>query len=251
MHLSRKIYRAIEKDLQSGHYAVGSKLPSELELAATFQTSRTTIRQALGMLEKNGYLVRRQGAGTFVVSNRAQPAYVLHLRSLDDLVQLSKTSWFGVLGVTPEPLDDESAERLSGKRGEEWLKVDAIQWSAPGGRPMAYVIAWFPPRFRDLEDELRNIQGPLLQVLIDKREIEIHEVKQDLRACSLSPEIAAHLGLLPHSVALHVLRKYFSTTGVVMVMESWYPSDRMVYSMTLTRTTAQDEEWQPAYTWGA
>lgn len=53
--------RIIERDLE-----VGDKLPNERELAQLYDVSRITIRQALGGLESDGFLERRQGAGTFV-----------------------------------------------------------------------------------------------------------------------------------------------------------------------------------------
>jgi GntR family transcriptional regulator len=45
---------------------VGSAIPSERQLSADFGVSRLTVRAALDQLAREGYLVRRRGAGTFV-----------------------------------------------------------------------------------------------------------------------------------------------------------------------------------------
>ncbi|HET8608058.1 MAG TPA: GntR family transcriptional regulator [Gaiellaceae bacterium] len=45
---------------------VGAALPSERQLSADLGVSRLTIRAALDELERDGLLVRRRGAGTFV-----------------------------------------------------------------------------------------------------------------------------------------------------------------------------------------
>lgn len=45
---------------------IGGRLPSERELAATLNVSRTLLRDRLGLLESLGVLVRRAGAGTYV-----------------------------------------------------------------------------------------------------------------------------------------------------------------------------------------
>jgi GntR family transcriptional regulator len=45
---------------------VGSAIPSERQLAVDLGVSRLTVRAALDKLVREGYLVRRRGAGTFV-----------------------------------------------------------------------------------------------------------------------------------------------------------------------------------------
>ncbi len=46
--------------------APGEQLPPENELAAMYGVSRATVRVALATLQREGALVRRQGAGTYV-----------------------------------------------------------------------------------------------------------------------------------------------------------------------------------------
>ncbi|MDN5697844.1 MAG: GntR family transcriptional regulator, partial [Rubrobacter sp.] len=45
---------------------VGEALPPERSLCEMFEVSRVTLRRALDELAREGYLVRRQGSGTFV-----------------------------------------------------------------------------------------------------------------------------------------------------------------------------------------
>jgi len=58
--------RAIREQIAAGTYKMGDRLPSENELSEEFNFSRQTVRQALGILEREGYLVRRRGSGTYV-----------------------------------------------------------------------------------------------------------------------------------------------------------------------------------------
>lgn len=59
----------LKERIQSGIWPNGSSLPSEKELCAEFGVARGTVRQALQTLEKDGYLRREQGRGTFVKLN--------------------------------------------------------------------------------------------------------------------------------------------------------------------------------------
>lgn len=54
----------------SGQLPPATRLPSEVELAATFGVSRVTLREALRMLQHEGWIDRRHGVGTFVAMRR-------------------------------------------------------------------------------------------------------------------------------------------------------------------------------------
>ncbi|MDF2964545.1 MAG: GntR family transcriptional regulator [Paenibacillus sp.] len=53
---------------QSGRLKPNDQMPTEHEIAEMFQMSRQTVRQTFGELEKDGWLQRVQGKGTFVSS---------------------------------------------------------------------------------------------------------------------------------------------------------------------------------------
>jgi GntR family transcriptional regulator len=59
--VQRDLRRQIDQELPTGY-----QLPTERELSELYGVSRITIRQALGALSADGYIERRQGAGTFV-----------------------------------------------------------------------------------------------------------------------------------------------------------------------------------------
>jgi GntR family transcriptional regulator len=59
------LYTRLAQDLTDGLFEQDKPLPSEPQLVARFQVSRTTVRRALARLEKEGRIVRRRGSGTF------------------------------------------------------------------------------------------------------------------------------------------------------------------------------------------
>lgn len=63
----------LRRDIIAGTWAVGTKLPTEQQLAAETGLSLTTVRRAFEDLVGKGLVVRRQGAGSFVAApQRAQ-----------------------------------------------------------------------------------------------------------------------------------------------------------------------------------
>lgn len=67
---SRRLYQEIALQIrghiESGEFAVGTRLPSERELAQTMKVSRPSVREALIALEVEGLVEVKPGAGIFV-----------------------------------------------------------------------------------------------------------------------------------------------------------------------------------------
>mgnify|MGYP004667542211 CR=1 FL=1 len=59
----------IREKIESGKWELGSRLPTEIELANYFGVSRTTIRQAVNGMVEAGMLIRRQGSGTYIAKS--------------------------------------------------------------------------------------------------------------------------------------------------------------------------------------
>src|ERR1035437_9525123 len=66
--LPDRVRDSLLSDLFSNVYVAGDRLPNEDELAARFEVSRATIREAVRGWVEAGYLVRRHGTGTFVTA---------------------------------------------------------------------------------------------------------------------------------------------------------------------------------------
>jgi len=66
----------IARDIAVGRYEIGSRLPAERDLAASFGVSRPTIREAIIALEIDGLVEVRVGSGVYVVSQTPRSAKV-------------------------------------------------------------------------------------------------------------------------------------------------------------------------------
>src|SRR6266513_2787082 len=62
----QRIQSVIRKRIDSGQLQAGDPVPSERELAKTHHVSLMTARHALASLEREGFVERRRGIGTFV-----------------------------------------------------------------------------------------------------------------------------------------------------------------------------------------
>ncbi|MEV4799116.1 FadR/GntR family transcriptional regulator [Nonomuraea sp. NPDC049421] len=83
--LTERIARQLEHGIRSGEIQVGSKLPSERELAAQFGASRNVVREVLRRLEAQHLIEVAPGRGSFVREQTSQ-----HARHYDALYRAGR-----------------------------------------------------------------------------------------------------------------------------------------------------------------
>ena len=72
----QRVREQLLKQISEGKLSPGDALPGELRLAEEMRVSRTTVRQTLGDLERDGIVHRVQGKGTFVSKPQADESFV-------------------------------------------------------------------------------------------------------------------------------------------------------------------------------
>ena len=64
--LQYQLRKELYEKIRNKEWMPGQMIPSERELCDEYCVSRITVREALKELVQSGYLVRKQGKGTFV-----------------------------------------------------------------------------------------------------------------------------------------------------------------------------------------
>ncbi len=70
MEKYKQIYKSLSEKIEKGELPFGRKISKEIDLCAEYDASRITVRHALEMLEKKGYVSRKKKAGTVVIYKR-------------------------------------------------------------------------------------------------------------------------------------------------------------------------------------
>lgn len=67
-----QIKEQIISDINNNKLKFGDKIESELEIIEKYNVSRITVRKAISELVSEGYLIKKQGKGTFVIKNKIE-----------------------------------------------------------------------------------------------------------------------------------------------------------------------------------
>jgi GntR family transcriptional regulator len=230
-----QIQKILEDRIVGGTYPVGSLMPPELELAVEFNSSRTTIREALRYLRERGYVERRQGIGTRVISDASRSTFYQSFGSLEELFQVAVETYYVVMDIKTTTLDTELAELIGAKAGEEWILINGVRWTEPGGKPICYIQSYVPKRFEHVVAQFHDHQGPFFALLERYSDGPIEEAVQEIRAMPMPGEFIRQLGLKPGSWSLQLLRRYVTQNGVLIASFNWHPAEQMAYRMRIHR----------------
>src|SRR5689334_23652522 len=117
--IADELRRAIDRE----EYTVGSRLPSESELAAHYGVSRGTVRQAVAALTAEGLIGSRQGARRVVLPGRRSQSFA-ELRSFAQWARaMGRHATGSVVSSGRRPATAEDAARLHLRAGTEVLAV--------------------------------------------------------------------------------------------------------------------------------
>jgi len=209
----------------------GSLIPTERALAAEFDVSRTTVRQALAELTVEGRLVRVQGKGTFVASPKvAQP---LQLSSYtEDMRAQGRQPTSRLLEMVEHIAGSELAELLDTRVDAEVLRLRRLRLA--DGEPMAIETTHLPlRRFPGVTTQLEH-GGSLYRVLREQFRVLLGQADETIETALASPEEAELLGADVGLPMLMLSRHSFDTKGrPVEWVRSLYRGDRYKFTTRL------------------
>jgi GntR family transcriptional regulator len=211
----------------------GSPIPTERSLAAEFDVSRTTVRQALAELTVEGRLLRVQGKGTFAAEPKV--AQRLQLSSYtEDMRAQGREPSSKLLEISEEPADIDLARLLAIRAGAKVLRMHRLRLA--DNEPMAIETTHLPlSRFRGLRRYVSS-GGSLYQVLRERFGVEMGHAEETIETALASPEEAELLGADVGLPMLLLSRHSFDSTGnPVEWVRSVYRGDRYKFVAGLDR----------------
>ncbi|MGV8959815.1 MAG: GntR family transcriptional regulator [Stenotrophomonas sp.] len=222
--------------IEKGDYAVGTLLPTELELCERFSVSRHTARAALAQLISAGLVQRRPGAGTRVIAQSAAMRYEHEIDNVDLLMQYGNTTRLQVLSCERLQADATVAALLDIHQGKDYLRLHALRLEEPSRQPIAVTEMLVPVRAGVPADKLLDPATAPRVVAKFLDPAKLSRVEQVFDAAAFTAGDAKLLDLKKGEPAMRVQRRYRDAAGrLLMLAISLHPPGRFAYSMVLSR----------------
>lgn len=243
----RQLADQLREKVRDGSWPQGSRLPTEQELSAGSGMSVSTVRRAVDDLVAEGLVVRRQGAGTFVLAPDGQGGRRAASRALVGVLVPDTTFYYPrVLQGIEEGLSAAGARLLlacSGyDQGREAKDMQSMLDAGVDGLLLVPTLAGPEPADR----HLRRLDAlPVPTVLVERRGGSLGDTNEYV--CTNheagAHDAVRHLAALGHRAIGLTLREDSPTTEPV---SRGFHQAVVELGCTTTEFRAKREEWSPA-----
>ncbi|MFD5415357.1 GntR family transcriptional regulator [Streptomyces nojiriensis] len=220
----QRIADALRAAIQAGEYGPGDRLPGENDLMAAYEVARMTARQALGVLQNEGLVEARKGAGVFVRAFRP-----LRRRGIQRLAQEQWGSGRSVWSTDTEDRElavDQIEVREEGANGRvcDVLGVAAGTrvWARSrrfvlDGKPVLFAVSYLPS---DIVGDSAITQvdtgpGGTYARLAELGHEPVH-FREEVRSRMPSADEAERLALSTGTPVIRIVRTAFARGGRVV-----------------------------------
>lgn len=186
----------LKQKLEEGGWEPGTLFPAEREIEEHFGVSRSVVRPALSLLERDGAIYRRRGSGTYV----AAPKRLVPIRGLIRSLQEDRFSGsrIAVLRIRQQTNDQMIADFLDVSRGQTVAQVTSI---LRVDKPLCVLDCFFPvERVPWLLGAALSLKGGELPVLGESPRLTRLDVSFEGSSCG--PWTAKILGVRTGDPAL-------------------------------------------------
>lgn len=231
MPLYRRLALELRENIVSGRLNP-ERFPTEAQLCRQHGTSRFTVREALRVLQTEGIIRRRRGAGTTVQPQTLTSGFRQRLSDVEDILRYARDTDIAFeahgLGTMPTAVADEAGV----SRAARWLRFSGLRRRRDGGEVIAFSTVYLDGRHAGALARLDPTEGLTFRHVEQAIGVRIARVTQELRGVMADSTISAALGFTRRALCLRILRAYADATGTIhQISISHHPGDRFTYAM--------------------
>ncbi len=238
--LAIQVRGELEDTIRNGELRPGDQLPSEADLVARFGVARTTVREALKLLEQDGLLHVQHGVGRFIAPTVERP--VTRLETVTELMaSLGYEVTNRVLEVAQTGADDATATALQIQAGADVIRLERVRLR--GDEPLIYSIDVVPLDLPGVTIGGVDWSGSLGEILAASGHV-MATALADMRACLLPPGVADRIGSQPATPWLLMVQTHLTDDGRPIIYSHDYHRGDLFTFQVLRRSDPANQRSQ-------
>jgi len=193
---------ALQEAIRQNRFPPGSQLPPEMELLQMMGISRTTLREALRILEEQRLIRKRRGLGTFVMERAILKDLSQNFGITEMIHQAGYDPGVRDFAIRTESLPVTLAQKLDVPDGSPAVVIERVRTA--DGRPVVWTRDIMPRSVLGAWTPTREQLGraSLYDCLARYAHIRITEGMASFTPVQASREIAEKLEIKPHALLM-------------------------------------------------
>jgi GntR family transcriptional regulator len=221
--------RVLSKELKENQ-----RFPSEKELCIQYNVSRSTVRQALAEMVREGLIYRDRGKGTFVTDGAGLKKLSLK-GTVENLIAAGEGTWIKVIAYTKVSPPPNIVETFKPKADEKIYQLELIRFIPRGA--FAYSFIYFPTGLGEMISSSELSETTEIITFVEgKLKTTVHRANQTINVGFADKRVAEHLSVKPKAPLLIIERDYYGRSGLLLFASVTYcRPDFYKYKIELTR----------------
>lgn len=220
------------RKIKAQAYRENERLPSERELCDVYDLSRITVRQALQELEREGFIYKSHGKGTFVAPKSYNQNLVKLYSFTEEMKAIGKKPTTKVMSFDEISVDERLASKMNLVPLDEVFQVSRLRLA--DDEPLMYETSYLPKRIfpnltkNDLE------QRPMYDIFYEEYQVNVTKAIERFSATMIGKEEAAHLRMITEQPAMLIKRFAYHNDELIEYTISVARGDKFDYTVELT-----------------
>ncbi|PWN74099.1 GntR family transcriptional regulator [Bacillus paranthracis] len=221
----------IVEQIETGNLQEHDKLPSERELCEIHDVSRTTVRQTMQELEKEGYIYKKHGKGSFVSPRVFNQSLVRFYSFTEEMKKFGKVPSSTVVSFSIIHCDKKISKIMNINNGEEVYQITRLRLADK--EPMLFETSYIPVKFFPYLTKKELEETPMYEIFRTKYQVHITRAVESFKAIAAEKEHATWLQVEKNEPSLSLERIAYAKENIIEYTQTIARGDKFTYTVEL------------------
>lgn len=221
----------IVEQIETGKLKEHDRIPSERELCDQYDISRITVRQAIQMLEKEGYIYKQHGKGTFVSPEKMKQDLLKFYSFTEEMKKIGKVPTTKVIDFEKINCNEKISKKMDIGKGSMVYKFTRLRLA--DDEPIMLETSYIPyDRFPSIEKN--DLEKEAMYDIFTKRfDVVFTKAEESFQAVFTKEDEAKFLNIKADSPSMMIERLTYERDRIIEYTVGITRGDKFKYRVVL------------------